>query len=311
MIVYLAVFLLALASAGLMIIAFRPSKRQEKVSLALERLDAYDVRSFRKAELSQPASQRILAPAGARLASVARFITPRGRITRLQEKVERAGRPWSLDLNGLLAVKVASLLVGLLVLIVVAGVRVLPAGWVLPLGVVILVGAYYTPDALLYSWISGRQRRISRALPDLIDLLTVAGAAGLGLDAALARIAEKIKDPLREEILITLHHMRIGQSREAALREFAKRCGVKDLGTFVSAVIQSQRLGVSLGRILRVQSDSLRVTRRQRVQETAQKAPIKLIFPLILCIFPALFVVIVGPAAIRIYDAVLNGVFGR
>jgi tight adherence protein C len=104
--------------------------------------------------------------------------------------------------------------------------------------------------------------------------------------------------------------MRIGQSRETALREFAGRCGVKDLETFVSAVIQSQRLGVSLGKILRVQSDSLRVTRRQRVQETAQKAPIKLVFPLILCIFPALFVVIVGPAAIRIYDAVLSGVLG-
>ena len=115
------------------------------------------------------------------------------------------------------------------------------------LAVAVVLFTYYLPDLMLHSWLKERRKRISRALPDLLDLLTVTVEAGLGLDSALAKIAEKIKDPLREEILITLHHMRIGESRENALRELARRCGVEDLNTFTTALIQSQRLGVSLG----------------------------------------------------------------
>jgi tight adherence protein C len=147
---------------------------------------------------------------------------------------------------------------------------------------------------------------ISRALPDFLDLLTVSVEAGLGLDSALAKISEKLRDPLRQEILITLHHIRMGESREVSLREFARRCDVDDLSNFVSALIQSQKLGISLGQVLRVQSTTIRTVQRQRIEETAQKAPVKMLMPLIFCIFPVMFVVIVGPAVISIYEALLR-----
>ncbi|MCZ7664099.1 MAG: type II secretion system F family protein [Thermoleophilia bacterium] len=304
--IYAAIFVLTLGALAAVFLAIRPGGQAAKTQIALERLDTYETRAFRRAELARPAGERLLDPVLARLVAASRLVTPIGRVRRLQTKVERAGRPWNLDLNGLLAVKFVCLLLGLIVIVVLAAFRWLPAIWFLLAAVAVVAGSYYLPDLLLWSWIRGRQRRIARTLPDFLDLLTVTAEAGLGLDSAMAKIAEKLRDPLREEILITLHHMRIGQTREAALREFAARCDVKELDNFVSALIQSQRLGVPLGKILRTQSDTMRTMRRQTIEEAAQKAPIKMLFPLILCIFPSLFVVILGPAAIRIYDALIR-----
>ncbi len=129
--------------------------------------------------------------------------------------------------------------------------------------------------------------------------------AGLGLDSAMAKIAERMRGPLKEEILITLHEIRMGKTRATALRAMADRCQVDDLTTFITALIQSQQLGISLGQVLRVQAEQIRTIQRQRIEERAQKAPVKLLIPLLLCIFPAMFVVIIGPAVIRIYDALL------
>jgi tight adherence protein C len=137
-------------------------------------------------------------------------------------------------------------------------------------------------------------------------LLTVTVEAGLGLDSAMAKIAERLHGPLKEEILITLHQIRMGKSRPVALREFADRCNVEDLTNFVSALIQSQQLGISLGQVLRIQAEQIRTIQRQRIEEAAQKAPVKLLMPLILCIFPAMFVVIIGPAVIKIYDVLIR-----
>ena len=273
---------------------------------ALDHLDTYDSAAFRRAELAQPASQRLLRPAMARMAAVSKVITPSGRIRRLETKVERAGRPWNLDVNGLLAVKLVSLVVGLLILIVLASLTLLPFIWFVVLAVVVVVLTYYLPDIILHFSTNSRKRLIARSLPDFLDLLTVTVEAGLGLDSALAKIAEKLRDPLREEILITLHHIRMGESRELALREFAQRCDVEDLSNFVSALIQSQKLGISLGSVLRVQSETIRTVQRQRIEEAAQKAPVKMLIPLILCIFPVLFIVILGPAAISVYEALFG-----
>jgi tight adherence protein C len=130
--------------------------------------------------------------------------------------------------------------------------------------------------------------------------------AGLGFDSAMAKIAERMRGPLKDEILITLHQIRMGTTRAAALRQMAERCNVDELTTFVTALIQSQQLGISLGQILRVQAEQIRTIRRQRIEEAAQKTPVKLLVPLLLCIFPAMFVVIIGPAVIRIYEALLK-----
>jgi len=224
----------------------------------------------------------------------------------LETKVERAGRPWNLDVDGLLAVKLMSLTGGLLILIILASLKILPLIWFVLLAAAVAILTYYLPDIILHFSTNTRKRMIARSLPDFLDLLTVTVEAGLGLDSALAKIAEKLHDPLREEVLITLHHIRMGESREVALREFASRCDVEDLKNFVTALIQSQKLGISLGMVLRVQSDTIRTVQRQRVEEMAQKAPVKMLVPLILCIFPVLFIVIVGPAVIKIYEALLG-----
>ena len=304
--VYAGIFILLLGAVALLVWGTRPAGRGEKVRAALDHLDSYDARAFRQAELAQPATQRLVKPAFARMAAVSKRITPAGRIRRLETKVERAGRPWNLDVNGLLAVKLMSLAAGLLILIVLASLKILPLIWFVVLAAAVVALTYYLPDLILHFSTSTRKRLIARALPDFLDLLTVSVEAGLGLDSALAKIAEKLRDPLREEILITLHHIRMGESREAALREFAQRCDVEDLSNFVSALIQSQKLGISLGTVLRVQSDTIRTAQRQRIEEMAQKAPVKMLIPLMLCIFPVMFVVIIGPAVIKIYDALLG-----
>lgn len=305
-VVYAGVFVLLLGAIALVAWGTRNTGRRARVQAALENLDSYDARAFRQAELAQPASQRLLRPAMMRMAAASKVITPAGRIRRLETKVERAGRPWNLDVNGLLAVKLMSLTGGLLILIILASLKVLPLIWFVLLAAAVAILTYYLPDIILHFSTSTRKRMIARSLPDFLDLLTVTVEAGLGLDSALAKIAEKLHDPLREEVLITLHHIRMGESREAALREFANRCDVEDLKNFVTALIQSQKLGISLGTVLRVQSDTIRTVQRQRVEEMAQKAPVKMLVPLILCIFPVLFIVIVGPAVIKIYEALLG-----
>ncbi|GAB4253688.1 MAG: hypothetical protein Kow00129_14790 [Thermoleophilia bacterium] len=309
MIVYALIFVLFLG-AGLLAFRALAGGQAEKVSVALGRLEAYDTHSYRRAELSAPAGQRLLAPTFRRIGSASRFLTPHGRLRHLEERIERAGRPWGLDLNSLLALKLAGLVLGVLVLILLAGQRVLSTPLLVVVGAALVLIAYYLPDLIIRAWGNERRARLARALPDFIDLLTVSVEAGLGLDAAMARIADKMRDPMREEILITLHHMRVGQSREAALQEMARRVQVKDLDNFTMALLQGQRLGVSLGQILRVQSESIRDAQKARYEEQAQKMAVKLLFPLIVCIFPALFVVILGPAAIRIYTVLLDTLGG-
>lgn len=306
MIVYPAIFVLVLGATLLLVYGIRSGSHAQKVRASLDRLETYDARSFREAELSAPVGERLLRPMISKLAAVGGVITPTGRIGRLQNRVEQAGRPWNLDLSGLLAVKVLALLGVLLVVVAMGAAGLLPVRWMAPVALVAAVAAYYVPDLLLVSWLGERKRRISRSLPDFLDLLTVTVEAGLGLESAMARIASRVRGPLGEELLITLHHMRIGQSRELALRTMARRCGIKELDNFVSSLIQAQKLGTPLGKILRIQAQVIRTSRRQSIELAAQKAPVKMLFPLLICIFPTLFVVILGPAGIRIYETLLK-----
>jgi tight adherence protein C len=156
------------------------------------------------------------------------------------------------------------------------------------------------PHLWLRQRVGQRQHLIIKSLPDSFDLITTCVEAGLGLDAALTRVAEKIEGPFAEELRRALRDISLGKSRRDALRELARRTGVPDLIQFVNAVIQAEQMGSSLGAVLRVQADQLRVRRRQRAEEQAYKAPVKMIFPLVLCIFPTLFIVILGPAAITV-----------
>jgi tight adherence protein C len=156
------------------------------------------------------------------------------------------------------------------------------------------------PQMWLNQRVSQRQTKIIKSLPDAFDLITTCVEAGLGLDAALARVAEKVEGPFADELSRMLREIALGKMRRDALRELGERTGVDDLLAFVNAVIQAEQMGSSVGAVLRVQSQQLRVRRRQRAEAQAYKAPVKMIFPLVLCIFPTLFIVILGPAAITI-----------
>jgi tight adherence protein C len=159
---------------------------------------------------------------------------------------------------------------------------------------------YLMPATWLGRQIKKRQKAILKSLPDALDLLVISVTAGLGFDAALQRVAEKWDNELCSEFRRALSDIRLGTARHDAFRAMTVRCGVDDLTTFVSAVIQADQLGVSMGKMLKIQADQLRLRRRQRAEEEAQKAPIKMLFPLVFLIFPSLFVVILGPSIPRL-----------
>lgn len=172
---------------------------------------------------------------------------------------------------------------------------------------------YILPGIWLDRKIKERKKNILKALPDALDLLCISVEAGLAFDLALQRVAQKWDNELSREFQRVLQDIRLGRTRREALRDLVTRTGVEDVQTFVSAVIQADQLGVSMSKILRIQSDQLRVRRRQRAEEAAQKAPVKMLIPMVFLIFPALFVVILGPAVPRIMQAlgVMNSGMGN
>src|SRR5258705_5714538 len=166
-----------------------------------------------------------------------------------------------------------------------------------------LVGAgigYLAPEFWLGRRVKARQKAILMGIPDALDLLTISVRAGLGFDAALGKVVEKLKGPLVDEFRRALAEVRVGKARREALRDIVPRTEVQPLTNFISAIIQAEQLGVSISKVLQVQSEQLRIERRQRAEEQAAQAPIKMLFPLVGCIFPSLFVVILGPALILI-----------
>ncbi len=174
--------------------------------------------------------------------------------------------------------------------------------WFLPFWVGI--GAFYgfrMPDIWLGIQISKRQKEIQLILPDMIDLISISVEAGLGLMMAIKRISERFPNALSEEFLRTLQEVQLGVDQPSALRDMARRVGSDDLSTLLTAIVQAELLGLAVSNVLRVQSERLRERRSQRAREAAQKAPIKMTFPLVLFIFPALFIVILGPAMIKIF----------
>jgi tight adherence protein C len=172
------------------------------------------------------------------------------------------------------------------------------------LAVLALIG-FVLPRVWLSNRVRLRQKIILKSLPDAFDLVTTCVEAGLGLEAALAKVADKVEGPFGEELSLTLREVSMGKLRRDALKELSDRTGVPDLVTFINAVIQAETMGTSIATVLRVQAEQMRTRRRQRAEQAAYQAPVKMIFPLVLCIFPTLFIVILGPAAIMIYKTLI------
>ncbi len=223
---------------------------------------------------------------------------------RTEKRLALAGNPNDLRVSDWLGIKVIGAVVGAILfflLFVVGGVFKFPHPDRLPpdRGVGGLFG-YTIPEFWLGGRVKKRQKAILLMIPDTLDLLTISVRAGLGFDAALAKVVEKLKGPLSDEFRRALAEVRVGKARRDALRDIVPRTEVIPLTNFIGAIIQAEQLGVSVSKVLQVQSEQLRIERRQRAEEQAAKAPIKMLFPLVGCIFPSLFIVILGPAIILI-----------
>src|SRR2546423_1341331 len=254
----------------------------------------------REQALAKPAVERIVLPVIGALGAIGRKITPAETRNRLQRKLMLAGSPAGWDAEKVVAFKVVGTGTMLLVGFMLAKAAHLHGllGTGLPI-LMTLVG-YAMPGAWLGQAGAKRQESIRRALPDTMDLLTISVEAGLGFDAALAQVVRNVPGPLSEEIGRLLQEMQLGMSRVDGFRHLADRTNVEELRGFVLAMIQADIFGVSIAGVLRAQAKDLRIKRRQRAEKKAMTSPLKLLFPLIFCVLPALFVVVLGPGAIRI-----------
>ncbi|MGY1605469.1 type II secretion system F family protein [Geodermatophilus sp. SYSU D00815] len=247
------------------------------------------------------------APAGAArtgpgaAARLARSLTPAGTVARLDRLLATAGRPAAWPLSRLIAAK-------LVLAAVAAGLGVLLHSAKPGLPVLLLMGAvtlvcYFVPDLLVLSRGQERQQAITLELADTLDQMTIAVEAGLGFEAAMARTARNGRGALAEELVRTLQDIAVGQPRREAYLALAERTGVPDLRRFVHAVVQADQYGISIADVLRTQAQEMRLKRRQRAEQKAMQIPVKVIFPLILCILPTLFIVLLTPAVMRIVEA--------
>jgi tight adherence protein C len=273
-------------------------------------VDLSDVRrpadlDLRAATLQRDVSERTLEPLVARLAGLTRRYTPRGRITGLEQRLLLAGASGSWTVERILAVKALVVIaVGALALLRLMVAPSVP-GVLLALG----IGAFgfFGPDILLRIKTDKRQQVIRRELADTVDQLTIAVQAGLGLDAAIARVAVATEGPLAAEFARVSQDVRAGMRRGDALLAMSDRVQLPELRQLVVALAQAEKLGVPVAQTMKVQAAELRLKRRQHAEEQAMKLPVKILFPMMFCIMPCLFIVILGPAAISIYQNLSQG----
>jgi tight adherence protein C len=203
----------------------------------------------------------------------------------------------------------AALFGGLLILVFTVANSKWPLGRITLLVVAFSVIGFYFPQLWLQSKISRRQKEVRLGLPDALDLLTICVEAGLGFDAAMAKVAEKWTNELSLSFGRVIREIQLGKLRREAMRDMAERIGISEMTSFVAAVIQSEQLGVSMAKVLRIQSDQMRIKRRQYAEEEAAKAPIKMLIPMGLLIFPSLMIVLLTPAAMKLMHSALGGMF--
>ena len=271
---------------GLYIVA--PSAAQERLQVQLREISRRPPHSPEEPGEEEGFLQRVLVPlAGVTSARFARLL-PERQVDALRVKLARAGNSTT-----------PGTIFGSRVLLALLGLSFMAfGGRAILIAAALAVLGWRLPDFWLAQRVAARQRIFARALPDVMDLLSVSVEAGLGFDAALARVSERFPAPVSTEFGFTLREIQLGRPRAEALRAFASRVGLPELDAFVTSIIQADELGIGMANVLRVQSDQMRTLRRQKAQEKALKTPIKMLFPLVFFIFPAIFVVLLGPAVL-------------
>lgn len=264
--------------------------------------------SLEQIEMSQSFAERVILPIARRLGEFVVRYTPQNAIQDTAIKLEMAGNPGGMDPTVFYSLRFLGLLLGGLFLFLSS---IAPKGSILE-GKGLLYGSgaavlgFFLPQLWLSSRISSRQRDIRKAMPDALDLLTICVEAGLGFDAAMAKVNEKWDNELALAFGRVIREVQLGKLRREAMRDMAERIGLPELTSFVAAVIQSEQLGVSMSKVLRIQADQMRMKRRQAAEEEAHKAPIKMLFPMTLLIFPSIMVVLMGPAALILMTSSLG-----
>jgi len=262
--------------------------------------------SLEELELSQPFSQRVIIPMMEALSKMAQRFTPQNTIEASRHKLELAGLAHKIKPAQFLGYRMAAAIGLGMTSLMIAFASAFPVFQRLLIIVIAFVLGYLLPSVWLGSKISTRQTSIIKALPDALDLLTICVEAGLGFDAAMSKVAEKWENELSRAFMRTVQEMQLGKLRREALRNMSNSMDVPDMTTFVAAIIQADTLGVSMAKVMRIQSDTMRMKRRQRAEEKARQAPVKMMFPLVFFIFPTILIVLLGPAVIQIKNA---GVF--
>ena len=301
----LAIGVAALAAGAILLIVFglAGSAPVDPVQARLTQLGTMQAKNLEELELQAPFIERTLRPLAARLSGRMSRVASSSFTDRTEKRLALAGNPGELRVADWLGIKAIGAAIGGILFFFLFGVVGIlgfpfPVGYLL--AIVGLLFGYTIPEFWLGGRVKKRQKAILLMIPDTLDLLTISVRAGLGFDAALGKVVEKLKGPLSEEFRRALAEIRVGKARRDSLRDIVPRTEVPPLTNFIGAIIQAEQLGVSISKVLQVQSEQLRIERRQRAEEQAAKAPIKMLFPLVGCIFPSLFIVILGPAIILI-----------
>jgi tight adherence protein C len=299
MVLPLLLGLLAATGVLLVFVALSGGRSMDPVQARLTQLGTMQARNLEELELQQPLLERTLKPLSRRLGGVTQRLTSPRRMLNMDKRLAMACNPGGMRTTDFMALK---LVVAVTVAVLAVLVFWLRGDLVLgSLGAVVFGAlAFFIPDYWLSRRIKGRQNAIVRAIPDTLDLITVSVRAGLSFDGAMAKVVEKTSGPLADEFRRSLAEVRVGKVRRDALRDIVPRTEVPALTNFIGAIVQAEQLGVPIAKVLQVQSEQMRIERRQRAEEMAQKAPIKMLFPLVGCIFPSLFIVLLGPAILMI-----------
>lgn len=306
--------LLLLIIAGIVIaVGFRSPDAADPLK---SRLADYGTRdeppSLQEIELSQPFAERVILPIIRRAGQFAARFTPEATLEHARTTLERAGNPGNLGPTEFIAIRIVLGVVLGIGMFLLLSVSSFAGKWGQIVGLAGFSGffGYYMPQMLMSSRYTRRKNETQKALPDALDLITICVEAGLGFDGAIGKVADKWDNELAAAFGRVIQEINLGKTRQRALRDMAERMDVPDLTSFIAAVLQADQLGVSMGRVLRIQSDQMRVRRRQIAEEKAQRAPVQMLFPMAGCIFPAIFLTLMGPAVFILLNSGALSVFG-
>ncbi len=307
--IWIVIGLIVIGGVVLLVRAGARESASEEDDLLASRLveisESGEVTSLEDIELSQPFNERVIVPILLKVGDISARFTPQHLIEETELKIELAGNPISASASAFLATRfviAAFLGGGLFILFTISPPDIIDMNPYLIVLIFTVLGFFF-PQLWLQGKIDRRQKEVLKAMPDALDLLTICVEAGLGFDAAMSKVSEKWENELSLAFSRAIREVQLGKLRRDALKDMAARIGLAEMTSFIAAVIQSEQLGVSMSKVLRIQSEQMRVRRRQMAEEAAHKAPVKMIIPMAFLTFPSIFIVLLAPAAFSMADS--------